>query len=77
MHQRDDRDTYVTVQYENIDPQWAFAFATYPEFLSTYGVPYYGKSLMHYPSNVRLDSIFKNFLIIQPVQFFALKRLQK
>lgn len=62
-HQRDDRDTYVTIEYQNMDPQWAYAFSISPGF-STYGTPYYGKSLMHYPYYVRLDFIIKNFLII-------------
>ena len=50
VHQRPDRDEYIHVNYDNIDQKW---WPNYDKKYGTltFGVPYDGRSLMHYPSS--------------------------
>ncbi|KAJ6636300.1 Zinc metalloproteinase nas-4 [Pseudolycoriella hygida] len=46
---RPDRDNYVTILWQNIQPGFAFAFDKYPSnVVTTFDVPYNYKSIMHY-----------------------------
>ncbi|CAG7716997.1 unnamed protein product, partial [Allacma fusca] len=48
-HSRSDRDDYIRVNYENINPKFAYAFNKYgPDTVNSFGVPYDYGSIMHY-----------------------------
>ncbi|UJR35463.1 hypothetical protein I4U23_028219 [Adineta vaga] len=49
-HQRPDRDNYVQIKWENIDPKFYYAFDKYnPSQFTTMGMEYDYYSIMHYP----------------------------
>ena len=50
VHQRPDRDEYIHVNYGVIDKKWWSNFDKRYGTLN-FGVPYDGRSLMHYPSD--------------------------
>ena len=45
-HQRPDRDDYVTIHFENIDPEWKYAYEI--DYDYAIHLPYDYNSLMHY-----------------------------
>ncbi|KAJ6636301.1 Zinc metalloproteinase nas-14 [Pseudolycoriella hygida] len=46
---RPDRDNFVEILWDNIQPEFEFAFDKYPDSdVSTFGVPYNYESIMHY-----------------------------
>jgi len=46
---RPDRDDYVNILWDNIIPEYQFAFDRYGEdYVTTFGVPYNHQSIMHY-----------------------------
>ena len=52
-HQRPDRDEYVTINYDNIEPGESYYFQRrYWNGYLTTGVPYDYSSIMHYRLNV-------------------------
>lgn len=58
---RFDRDNYVELDMNNIDPQNVYNFAKVdPAQYSSYGVDYEGKSMMHYVFDVIKRSEFNN-----------------
>jgi len=50
VQSRSDRDTYVTIKWNNIKPSYKNQF-TKQSKAPTYGLPYDGLSIMHYPSD--------------------------
>ncbi|CAF1538383.1 unnamed protein product [Rotaria magnacalcarata] len=49
-HQRPDRDYYVEIKWENIDPSFYYAYDKYnAKDFTTLGMPYDYYSIMHYP----------------------------
>lgn len=54
-HSRPDRDNYVTIVLENVVEPYKHNFDKIPSSL-TFGVPYDGLSIMHYPE----DAFSKN-----------------
>ena len=51
-HSRPDRDQYVDILWDNIDPAFELNFKKgTDEYMETFGLPYDYKSLMHYPKN--------------------------
>ena len=48
-HQRPDRDDYVWIDFDNIQPDYHSAFNKCDD-CKTYNVPYDPKSIMHYPA---------------------------
>lgn len=50
MHNHIDRDRYVQVRLQNVDPQYRYAFDKVdPRWFGNYGTPYDLLSVMHYP----------------------------
>jgi len=48
-HGRPDRDDYVNILWQNVQPGMAYAFDKFPDTeVTTFGVPYNIKSIMHY-----------------------------
>lgn len=50
MHNHVDRDRYVQIRLENVEPNFRYAFNKVdPRWYSSYGTPYDLLSVMHYP----------------------------
>lgn len=48
MHNRPNRDKYVSILWDNIDPKWQDQFHKVTPHFNYYGTPYDFQSVMHY-----------------------------
>jgi hypothetical protein len=87
-HSRPDRDEYIEIVWENIEPHYEINFRKgNEEFMDTFGLPYDYESLMHYPRNafskngnytiVARDDPFRRLGQFKAPTFFDLEKVRR